>query len=125
MIVGGYAVAWHGYPRFTGDIDFWLAISKENAQKTIEVLNAFGFSSLDISESDFLKEDIVLQLGYPPIRIDLLTSVTGLVFDECYPNVIKAIIDGVETFVIDKESLIKNKRATGRNRDLGDIEELS
>lgn len=125
MIVGGYAVAWHGYPRFTGDIDFWLAISKENAQKTIEALHAFGFSSLAISESDLLKEDIVLQLGYPPVRIDLLTSVTGLNFDECYPSAIHATIDGVETFIIDKESLIKNKRATGRKRDLGDIEELS
>jgi predicted nucleotidyltransferase len=125
IIVGGYAVAWHGYPRFTGDIDFWIAISKENAQKSIEALKEFGFGSLNISNDDFLQDDFVLQLGYPPVRIDMLTSLTGLNFDECYPKAIKTEIDGVNAYIIDKESLIKNKRATGRDRDLGDIKELS
>ena len=125
IIVGGYAVAWHGYPRFTGDIDFWIAISKENAQKSIEALKEFGFGSLDISNDDFLKDDFVLQLGYPPVIIDMLTSLTGLNFDECYPKAIKTEIDVVNAYIIDKESLIKNKRATGRDRDLGDIKELS
>jgi predicted nucleotidyltransferase len=125
IIVGGYAVAWHGYPRFTGDINFWLAISKDNAHKTVEALNEFGFGSLNITDEDFLQHDLVLQLGYPPVRIDLLTSLTDLDFDECYPKAIKANIDGIDAYILDKESLIKNKRATGRKRDIGDIEELS
>jgi predicted nucleotidyltransferase len=125
LIVGGYAVAWHGFPRFTGDIDFWLAISKDNAHKTVEALNEFGFGSLNITDEDFLQNDLVLQLGYPPVRIDLLTSLTDLDFDECYPKAIKANLDGIDTYVLDKESLIKNKRATGRKRDISDIEELS
>src|ERR1700751_2147268 len=78
LVVGGYAVGFHGRPRYTGDIDFWIAISRENASKIIRVLKEFGFESIGIKEEEFLKEDLVLQLGYEPCRIDILTSLTGI-----------------------------------------------
>lgn len=124
IIVGGVAVTFHGYPRFTGDIDFWVAVSKENAEKIVECINEFGFGSMHLKPEDFLEEDIVLQLGRQPLRIDFLTSLTGLVFEECYPKAIHTVYDNLPMVFIDKESLLKNKIATGRPRDLGDAEEL-
>ncbi len=124
LVVGGYAVAFHGYPRYTGDIDIWVAISKENAEKVIQVLKDFGFGSLAISEEDFLKQDLVIQLGYEPIRIDILTSLTALSFAECYDFAVLANLDDLLVKFINLENLKKNKLATGRQKDLGDIENL-
>jgi hypothetical protein len=124
LVVGGYAVAFHGYPRYTGDIDIWVAISKENAEKVMQVLKDFGFGSLAISEEDFLKQDLVIQLGYEPIRIDILTSLTALSFAECYDFAVLANLDDLLVKFINLENLKKNKLATGRQKDLGDIENL-
>lgn len=124
LVVGGYAVAFHGYPRYTGDIDIWVAISKENAEKVMQVLKDFGFGSLAISEEDFLKQDLVIQLGYEPIRIDILTSLTALSFAECYDFAVLANLDDLLVKFINLENLKKNKLATGRQKDLGDVENL-
>ncbi|HHA18767.1 MAG TPA: hypothetical protein ENK70_03585 [Methylophaga sp.] len=124
LVVGGYALAFHGHPRFTKDIDFWVWVNKKNAEKIMQTLQDFGFSSLDINEGDFLSPGYVVQLGQPPARIDLLTSVTGLEFEECYT--LRAHIDilGVKIDFIDLENFKKNKKAVGRHQDLADLENL-
>jgi hypothetical protein len=124
IIVGAYAVGFHGYVRNTGDLDIWIDTDNDNAEKIISALHEFGFSSLDISIEDLTKKDFVIQLGLPPHRLDLLTSVTALNFDECYSKIQVTAIDGVELPFVDLESLKKNKRSTGRNKDLGDVENL-
>jgi predicted nucleotidyltransferase len=124
LVVGGYALAFHGYPRFTKDIDFWVWVDKKNAEKIIKTLQDFGFSSLDIHEEDFLSPGYVVQLGQPPARIDLLTSVTGLEFEECYASRVHVDIHGVEIDFVDLESFKKNKKAVGRHQDLADLENL-
>jgi predicted nucleotidyltransferase len=124
MIVGGYAVGFHGRPRYTGDIDFWVAVSKKNANLLKESLDDFGFSSFGIKAEDFEKEDLVLQLGYEPVRIDILTSISGVTFDECYKRKVVAEIDQVLVNFINLEDLKINKASTGRAKDLGDIENL-
>jgi len=124
IVVGGYAVGFHGYPRYTGDIDLWIAISKENTDKIIEVLNEFGFQTLSLVAEDFQKEDLVIQFGYEPNRIDILTSVTGLNFDECFNESIIANFENLIIRFLDLKNLKKNKLLTGRQKDLGDIENL-
>jgi len=124
LVVGGYALAFHGYPRYTKDIDFWVWIDKKNAENIIKTLHDFGFSSLDIKEEDFLCPGYVVQLGQPPSRIDLLTSVTGLEFEECYTSKVHINIQGSEVDFIDLENFKKNKRAVGRHQDLADLDNL-
>ncbi len=125
LIVGGYAVAMHGYVRATGDLDIWVKISPNNASKLINVLFDFGFGSLQLTEKDFLKENIVVQFGYPPFRIDILTSPDSLEFDNCYSKRIEQKTeDNILFKFIDKESLLQNKRSVGRSKDLNDIENL-
>jgi len=124
MIVGGYAVGIHGHPRYTGDLDIWLLPEKQNAAKILDVIKDFGFASLNIREADLTKEDAIIQLGYPPLRIDLLTSIDGVRFNECYINRKILYIDGINVSFIGFDDLIKNKKASGRHRDLGDIESL-
>jgi hypothetical protein len=124
LVVGGYAVAMHGYPRFTGDIDFWVRPSNENAEKIIKALIEFGFGSYDISEDDFKKQDSVVQLGYPPNRIDIITGVTGLDFEECYKNKKEVIIAEIPVSFISLYHLRLNKKATGRDRDITDLNNL-
>jgi predicted nucleotidyltransferase len=124
MIVGGYAVGIHGHPRYTGDLDIWLLPDSNNAIKILKVIKAFGFGSLDIKEADLTKENSIIQLGYPPLRIDLLTSIDGVHFNGCYPNRKAIEIDGLLVNFIGYTDLIKNKKASGRHQDLGDIENL-
>jgi hypothetical protein len=124
LVVGGYAVTVHGYPRFTDDIDIWVWIDESNAKNLIKVLKDFGFGSLDIKAEDFLSPDKVIQLGYPPNRIDLLTSISGVEFEKCYPRRFSADIVGLKIDFIDIENLKKNKKATGRHKDLNDLENL-
>lgn len=124
MIVGGYAVGFHGHPRYTGDLDIWLLPEKENASRIVRAINTFGFGALGISEKDLCTEGMIIQLGYPPLRIDLLTSIDGVNFNECYPNRKTTEIDGLLINFISYEDLIKNKKASGRYQDLGDIENL-
>ncbi len=124
LVVGGYALAFHGFPRYTKDIDFWVWVNQENAKNLVQTLQEFGFSSLDLKEDDFLSPGYVVQLGQPPGRIDLLTSVIGLDFEECYESRVHTEIQGSEIDFIDLESFKKNKKAVGRYQDLADLENL-
>lgn len=124
LIVGGYAVTFHGYPRYTNDIDIWIMPEESNATRIIKVLNEFGFGSLDIQRNDLLSLDNVIQLGYPPNRIDLLTHISGVEFEHCYKNRVKLNIEGLIIDFIDLESLKINKKASGRYKDLNDVENL-
>jgi hypothetical protein len=124
LVVGGYAVAYHGHPRYTKDLDVWVEPTAENARRLLNALEDFGFGALDLQVDDFLEPDQVVQLGYPPLRIDLLTSVSGLSFDECYPNRPTMDIDEVEVPFIGLDDLKANKRASGRHQDLADLENL-
>ncbi len=124
LVVGGYAVAIHGHPRYTKDIDIWLEVSPANAANMVRALDQFGFSSLGLSEADFLAADQIVQLGNPPNRIDLFTALPGVDFAECYPARVEIEIDGVRIDFIDLENLRKNKKASGRHQDLADLENL-
>jgi predicted nucleotidyltransferase len=125
LVIGGYAVAYHGHPRYTKDLDVWLASDNENAARIIKALDDFGFSSLGLKAEDFLEPDQVVQLGYPPNRIDLLTSILGVSFEDCYPRRERVEMDGIQVNFIDLENLKKNKKAVGRHQDLADIEHLN
>lgn len=124
LVVGGYAVAMHGYPRYTKDLDIWVDMSAGNATKIIKALDTFGFGSLGIEESEFTIENQMLQLGHPPGRIDILTTLPGVEFSDCYSSRTIIEVDGVSVNFIDLENLKKNKKATGRHQDLADIENL-
>jgi hypothetical protein len=124
LIVGGYAVAVHGHPRYTKDLDVWVEVSPENAEKLIRALQDFGFGSLGLTEADFLSSDRVVQLGYPPNRIDLLTSIDGVEFGMCYHDRLSVEMQGLMLSFIDLENLRRNKRASGRFQDLADLENL-
>lgn len=124
LIIGGYAVAFHGYPRYTKDLDIWIENTYDNAQRLIAALKQFGFGSLGLREEDFLAPEQIIQLGYPPNRIDLMTFLPGVSFDQCYAARVKVEVDGVMVNFIDLENLKQNKRATGRFQDLADLENL-
>lgn len=124
MVVGGYAVAFHGHPRYTKDLDVWIWVDPTNAQKIIQVLHEFGFGGLGLTERDFLIPSNVIQLGYPPVRIDILMSVSGVDFDSCFERRIVEQIDGQAVNFISLQDLKMNKQASGRNIDLSDIENL-
>jgi hypothetical protein len=124
LLVGGYAVILHGYPRFTGDIDFWINPAPKNAKRIIEVLDQFGFSSLNLDIDDFTHPDQIIQLGHEPYRIDLITSIEGVFFDECYTQKVVFHVDNIPIQTISKGMLKKNKKAAGRHKDLDDFEHL-
>lgn len=125
LVVGGYAVALHGVPRYTKDLDLWIDNTPENAARVLDALDRFGFGELDISEDDLTRPDRVIQLGYPPVRIDLITSLEGVEFDECHAARLEVEVEGVIVSFIDLEHLKANKKATGRHQDLADLESLS
>lgn len=124
LVVGGYAVAFHGHPRYTKDLDVWIESSPANARNLLKALDRFGFGSLDLTIEDFLVPDQIIQLGYPPNRIDLLTSAAGLNFEDCYASKVVTTIHGLQIDFVDIENLKKNKRSTGRAQDLADMENL-
>ncbi|MGB9592500.1 MAG: DUF6036 family nucleotidyltransferase [Anaerolineae bacterium] len=124
LVIGGYAVALHGYPRYTKDIDIWIEPTPENAANMVKALEQFGFGSLGLKAEDFLVPDQVIQLGYPPNRIDLLTTASGVDFETCYASRVEVEVDGVTVNFIDLPNLKKNKKAVGRLQDLADLENL-
>jgi predicted nucleotidyltransferase len=124
LIVGGYAVGFHGYPRYTKDLDVWILISSDNADKLMNALNQFGFSSVGLKADDFIKPGEFIQLGYPPNRIDIVTSCDGVEFENCYKTKQEIEIDSIKINFIDFENLIKNKKASGRLQDLADLDNL-
>ncbi len=124
LLVGGYAVAYHGYPRTTADIDIWIRVTPENAQRTLRALRNFGFGGSDASEQMFLITGRVVRMGVPPLRIEVLTSISGVDFESCYARRIQATIDTISVNVISKADLLVNKRAAGRAKDIADVEQL-
>ena len=125
LIVGGYAVAYHGYPRTTGDIDFFVELSEENARKLTAVLDQFGFAGMGLTEKDFLDPGSIIQLGYPPNRIDLVTSISGVAFTSAWEHRVCDQREGLAMVFIDKQTLLANKKAAGRPKDLADLDALS
>ena len=124
LVVGGYAVAHHGHPRYTKDLDIWLEVSEANAASVSKTLADFGMGQIGLGPKDFLEPDAVIQLGYPPRRIDLITSLDGVTFEDCYARRTEVKWDGLSISMVDLQDLIKNKRAAGRYQDLADIENL-
>lgn len=124
MIVGGYALAYHGAPRYTGDIDVFVKPDRKNAQRIIKVLEEFGFSSLDLSIDDFQNEDNVVQLGLPPVRIDIITSISGVSWEQADTTKEPGLYGNVPVNYIGKKQYIANKKAIGRAKDIADIEAL-
>jgi predicted nucleotidyltransferase len=124
LIVGGYALAAHGHPRYTGDLDVWIRATEINIGKLMEVLDRFGFGGLGLTRKDFEQPGTVVQLGYPPNRIDLLTAIDGVEFDDCLARKLVVKVAGVDLPVIGLEDFRANKRAAGRAQDLADLDSL-
>lgn len=125
MVVGGYALALHGKPRHTGDLDIWINISDENAERMLQVLRDFGMRALDFKKADFLKPGYITQIGYPPLRIDILNNIDGVEFSEAVQNRQKIKLDDdLEISFIGLQDFIRNKEAAGRSQDLSDIKEI-
>ena len=124
LLIGGYAVAYHGYPRATEDIDIWIASNPENAQHIISALKEFGFDVPELNPDIFLKPDSIIRMGVPPLRIELSTTISGVTFGECYKARVTEVIDGIKVNIINLADLKKNKKASARFRDLDDLERL-
>jgi hypothetical protein len=122
LIVGAYALALHGRPRATGDLDVWVDPTPDNAQKVMHALAAFGAPLHGVEANDFSAPGVTYQIGVPPGRIDILTELTGLTFDEAWPSRLRRPFGEIEADFIGRAEFIRNKRATGRPKDLGDIE---
>jgi predicted nucleotidyltransferase len=124
LIVGGYAVGIHGHPRYTGDLDIWLNPTEGNAMNILKCVQEFGFGSFNLQVSDFTKLGNVIQFGNPPLRIDLLTEIDGVKFEACFNNKKEVELDGLIVNFIGYGDLIKNKKESGRLKDLDDIDNL-
>lgn len=124
LVVGGYAFAIHAFPRFTNDIDFFIHATKSNVNKIVSVLLEFGFDKDSFTSDDFLIKDRVIQLGEAPYRIDILTSIDGVNFDDAWQRKVVGKYGDQVLYFISKEDLIKNKKASGRKKDLDDLSEL-
>lgn len=124
LVVGGYAVSYHGYPRPTGDIDIWIAVNAINAERMVDVLRAFGFALPNLSPQLFLDTKNMVRMGMPPVRIEILNEISGVRFDECYARRETPHIDGISINVIALDDLKQNKKASGRFKDLNDLENL-
>lgn len=124
LLVGGFAVAIHGYPRATADIDVWVARYADNARRIVAALRSFGFDVPSLNEELFLDPDRIVRMGIAPLRIELLTSIDGVEFDDCAPRAIVQLVDGSPIPVIGLDDLKANKRASGRSKDLADLDNL-
>lgn len=124
LIVGGYALAFHGAPRFTGDLDIFVRPDVVNAQRILSALKAFGFASVGLTTGDFERPDQVVQLGVPPVRIDLITSITGVSWAEAWAGRVAGRYGDMPVYYIGREQFVANKRATGRTKDVADLEVL-
>jgi predicted nucleotidyltransferase len=124
MVVGGYALAFHGKPRHTGDLDIWINTTEDNAEKLIHTIKEFGLSSLGLTKSDFMQEGYVTQIGYPPLRIDILNSIDGVQFETAFLNKLLVDVNGIEIKYIGLRDFIDNKNASGRSQDIADVKEI-
>jgi predicted nucleotidyltransferase len=125
LLIGGYAVIYHGFPRATGDMDIWIAMDPENARRMVETVREFGFDTPDLSPALFLQDNSMVRMGNVPVRIEILTRISGVDFEACYGNRVEGEMGGVEVSLISLRDLLANKRASGRHKDLMDVEELS
>ncbi len=125
LVIGGYAVSFHGHPRYTKDIDFWVEVETSNADRMLQALDEFGFGDVGITKTDLMTPDRILQLGFPPHRIDIITTPPGVSFSQCYDRRSVGSADDVEILFINREDLIANKVASGRPQDLADVDHLS
>jgi hypothetical protein len=124
VIVGAHCLAFHGRPRYTGDLDILIRATPNEAEKIVDLLNKFGFADAGFKAGDFVEPDQVIQLGRIPNRIVLLTSISGVTNDEAFRTKVAADLDGIPVYVLDKDTLIRNKQAVGRPQDLADLESL-
>ena len=124
IIVGAYALAFHGAPRYTGDIDIYVRPDPENAQRIMAALDEFGFGSVELSAADFEVPDKIIQLGVPPVRVDMVTSITGVSWNDAFSGRVEGKYGDVPVHYIGREHFILNKRALGRKKDLADLEAL-
>jgi hypothetical protein len=126
MVVGAHALAAHGYPRATVDIDIWIDATSENAERVWRALAEFGapLDDLQVRQEDLIRHDVVAQFGLPPNRIDILTGLSGLTFDRAWPNRIEDVVEGVRVPILGLHDLLENKRATGRDKDRADVKGL-
>lgn len=124
LLIGGYAVAYHGYPRATADLDLWIATTPQNAERVVAVLRDFGFDLPEISPALFLTQGQIIRMGVPPVRIEIATAISGVAFAECYAARIVDVLDEIEVSLISLDHLKRNKRAAGRHKDLDDLENL-
>ncbi len=124
LLIGGYAVGYHGYPRATVDLDVWIARTPDNAARVVTALQAFGFTDPVLTRDLFLKADQIIRMGIPPFRIEVSTTISGVDFATCHARRVDALIDGLPVPVIDLVNLRRNKKASGRFKDLDDLENL-
>ena len=124
LLIGGCAVAYHGHPRATADLDVWTAVSPANADRVVAALKEFGFAVAELSAELFLKEGQIIRMGVPPVRIEIATSISGVRFDDCYAARVSEELDGVPVTLIGLAHLKLNKQAAGRHKDLNDLENL-
>jgi len=124
LLIGGYAVGYHGYPRATKDLDLWVARTPENAARLVTALREFGFNAPDLAPDLFLAEGRIVRMGMPPLRIEVATTISGVEFADCWAARVEAEFDGVPVKIIGREHLKRNKRASGRHQDLADLEHL-
>jgi hypothetical protein len=125
LLIGGWAVGYHGYPRATYDLDVWIATSPANANRVVKAVSEFGFSGPELSADLFLKEDQIVRMGVEPVRIEVMTSISGVEFDECYREKLDTTLNDVAVNLINLRHLKINKQASGRLKDLADLEGLS
>ena len=124
LLIGGYAVAYYGYPRATSDIDVWIAVNPENAKRIATTLREFGFDLPELTEDLFLQENKIIRMGNPPMRIEVSTGISGVEFEKCYSERVLDALDGIVVPIISLENLKQNKKAAGRLKDLDDLENL-
>jgi len=124
LLIGGYAVAYHGYPRATGNIDIWIAVNPDNAEKIVSALREFGFDLPELTPELFIQQNKIVRMGNPPLRIEVSTGISGVKFEECFADKTVGVFDGIEVPIISLEKLKQNKRAAGRSKDLNDLENL-
>jgi predicted nucleotidyltransferase len=124
LLIGGYAVGYHGYPRATADMDIWIAMKPDNAEKIVSALREFGFDMPILSAELFLKDKQIVRMGIPPVKLEIITSISGVEFDECYKERVTDVLDGIEVDLISLKHLKINKKASGRYKDLNDLENL-
>jgi hypothetical protein len=124
LVVGGYAVGYHGYPRATGDLDIWISMNDKNALKMVNALKEFGFDIPELKIGMFLEKEKIIRMGVPPMRLEIITTIDGVGFEECFQNRVIADFESFKVNIISKSDLLINKRASGRPKDLVDYSKL-